>query len=398
MTFSIHGFREVIMNDHPFCVFKRSNRPYYFVIFKDPSGKYINKPVSTKKKTEKEAVQVAFEWFRHGVPQKGNVATVSDLSMRDVVRRIQSGDEAAVFLNEFQKQGWMKSFILTDTPQAKEFNSFLNTFWHWEKSPYIQEKLRRAHGIHRRHCRIQERAISLYWEPFFMKRHLGEITANDIDGFIRHLEKTDLSPASKNRIIQAGTKPLRWAFSKGMIDKDPTRGHILFAGKKSKRDILTPSAAGAAFRVDWSCDRSKLANMLASVTGMRSGEILALRFQDLGSDCLYVRGSWNKLDGIKMPKNNETRTVEIPFPELMSGLIELAKQNPWGVTPDSFVFWSTNRSKVPMHPQAFVSGLREALQKIGFTKDEAAKYLFHGWRHFFLAKGQTSQSCENKLN
>jgi len=52
------------MNDLPFCVFKRSNRPFYFVMFKDNTGMYINKPVSTKKKTKKEARQIAFEWYR----------------------------------------------------------------------------------------------------------------------------------------------------------------------------------------------------------------------------------------------------------------------------------------------------------------------------------------------
>ena len=71
------------MNDLPFCVFKRSNRPYYFVLFKDDTGMYINKPVSTKKKTEKEARQVAFEWYRNGIPQKDTIATVSDLGIVD---------------------------------------------------------------------------------------------------------------------------------------------------------------------------------------------------------------------------------------------------------------------------------------------------------------------------
>ena len=85
------------MNDLPFCVFKRSNRPYYFVLFKDQYGKYINKPVSNKKKTEKEAVKVAFEWYREGIPQKETVVKVSDLSLRDVARNIKTDDEAAVF-------------------------------------------------------------------------------------------------------------------------------------------------------------------------------------------------------------------------------------------------------------------------------------------------------------
>jgi integrase len=235
------------------------------------------------------------------------------------------------------------------------------------------------------HCLKQGQAIVRYWEPFFVGRYLGDITASDIDAFINHMGDMPVSAARKNVVIKAGTKPLRWAFSKGKIEKDPTRGHIMFAGEQRKRDILSPTAAAAAFRAVWKDDRAKLANMLAAVTGMRSGEILALRFQDLGHDCLYVRGSWNRADKIKLPKNNETRTVEIPFPDLMNGLIELAKQNPWGVSPDSFVFWAETKKDIPMRGGMFVEGLRDALIQIGFSKDEAAKYMFHGWRHFFTS-------------
>jgi hypothetical protein len=38
-----------------------------------------------------------------------------------------------------------------------------------------------------------------------------------------------------------------------------------------------------------------------------------------------------------------------------------------------------------MRGQYFVNGLREALVNIGFTEDEAEKYDFHGWRHFFTS-------------
>jgi len=65
--------------------------------------------------------------------------------------------------------------------------------------------------------------------------------------------------------------------------------------------------------------------------------------------------------------------------------MEQARQNPWGVSPDSFVFWTEHKEGVPMRGCLFIEGLREALMQIGFTKDEAAKYLFHGWRHFFTA-------------
>jgi len=372
------------MNAFPFSIFKRADRSCYSVSFKDTNGKYL-RPVSTGKKTEKEAMDIAFVWLRDGIPHKEAVNRVSDLSLKDTARKIKAGDEAETLLNELRRLGWVKSYVQSETPGAVDFIPFLANFWDWECSPYIKEKRRKSHGIHKRHCNIQGRAIPLYWEPFFRGRFLGDITAADIDAFIDYMDKTDLSASRKNVVIKAGMKPLRWAFSKGKIDRDPTRGHTMFSGEERKRAILNPTIASAVFRTVWKDDRAKLANMLSSVTGMRNGEILALRLQDIGPDCIYVQGSWNKEDGRKLPKNNKTRTVEIPFPDLINLLIELGKQNPWGVTPDSFIFWSTTRSKVPMQGQNFGRGLRDALVQIGFSDDEAAKYSFHGWRHFFTA-------------
>ena len=88
---------------------------------------------------------------------------------------------------------------------------------------------------------------------------------------------------------------------------------------------------------------------------------------------------------MKLPKNNETRTVEISFPVLIQGLFVQAKQNPWGVSPDSFVFWSPVKKDQPMNDRLLVMGLRDYLMEIGFTKDEAVKYLFHSWRHFYTS-------------
>jgi len=372
------------MDAYPFCVFKRTDRPCFLVKFKDEAGNYLP-PVSTKKKTKEEAIQVAFKWLRNGIPQKKTAVRVNDLSLKDMARKIKVGEEAETLMNELRRLGWVKSFVQSETPGAVDFILFLKNFWDWDNSPYIKEKQRKNHGIHRRHCMMQGRAVPLYWEKFFNGRFLGDITSTDIDAFISYMGDMDLSASRKNVVIKAGTKPLRWAFSKGYIDKDPTRGHTLFSGDERKREILTPTAAAAVFRAVWNDDRAKLANMLAAVTGMRNGEILALRLKDLGADCIYVQCSWNKADGMKPPKNNETRTVEVPFPDLMNGLIKLAKENPWGVSPESFVFWSANRKTVPVQGQSFGRGLREALIQIGFPKDGVAKYSFHGWRHFFTA-------------
>jgi len=389
-------------------VFKRTDRPCFLVSFKGDDGKYLP-PLSTKKKTEDEAIQVAFQWLRDGIPQKQNTVKVHNLSLRETVRSLKDNEDAQTVIAELKRQGWLKSFVLNDTPQAEQFIPFLSTFWDWDTSPYIKEKLRKAHGIHRRHCKLQARAVTMYWEPFFQGRYIGEITAKDIDKFIEYMGEKPVSASRKNGVIKAGIKPLRWAYSKGIIETDPTRGHIMFSGDHHKRNILTPATAAAIFRAEWKDERARLANMLASVTGMRMGEILALRFQDLGSDCLYVRGAWNKDDGMKLPKNNEIRTVEIPFPGLMFALFSLAQQNPWGVNPDSFVFWAVTNKDIPMQgSRLFLDGLREALVQVGFTKEEAKKYIFHAWRHFFtsymikkldkkLLKGETGHKTDIML-
>jgi integrase len=372
------------MNAYPFSIFKRADRSCFSVAFKDANGKYL-RPVSTGKKTEDEAVQVAFQMLRDGIVQNQKAVTVQDLSFKDMVRKIKTGNEAEGVLAELKRLGWVKGFVVKETPQAEDFIGFMSTFWDWDTSPYIKEKLRKNHGIHKRHCKLQKQAIALHWEPFFKGRFLGEITALDIDAFIDQMGEKDLSAGRKNVIIKAGTKSLRWAFSKGMIEIDPTRGHILFSGDETKRNILTPTAAAAAFRGEWKNERAKLGNILASVTGMRCGEIQALRFQDLGQDCLYVSGSWNKEDDLKTTKNNEKRTVEVNFPGLMYYLFELAKKNPWGVSPTSYVFWSDIKDDMPMHGTVFLDSLRKALVQIGYTQEQAAGYLVHGRRHFYTS-------------
>ena len=373
------------MDVYPFCVFKRNDRPCFLVKFKDSAGNYLP-PLSTKKTSKDEAVKVAFTWLRDGIPQKKNVAVrVADLSVQDMLRKIKNGGETETILAEMKRLGLVKNFIIPNTPAAVDFVSFLKTFWDWETSPYVTEKRRQKDSIHKRHCSNQNGAINLYWAEFFKGRYLGDITYDDIDAFIKYLEPMDLSPERKNGIIIAGTKPIRWAFEKGKIAVDPTRGHTMFSGKKKKRNILTMTSAAAIFKVEWEDERSRLANMLAAVTGMRNGEIVALQFQDLGHDCLFVRNSYNSLDKMKTTKNNEDRIVHIPFPDLINGLIELAKQNPWGVSPTSLVFWSTTRSKVPMQGRSFCIGLREAMVKVGFSAEEAEGYDFHGWRHFYTS-------------
>jgi hypothetical protein len=188
------------MSAYPFSIFKRADRTCYSVSFKDANVKYL-RPISTGKKTETEALEIAFMWLRDGIPQDKTELRVHHLSLKDVARKIKTEAEAEIILTELKRFGWLKSYVLNETPESADFISFLKNFWDWDTSPYIKEKLRKCHGIHKRHCKLQKQAVSLYWEEFFIGRFLGDIKAEDIDAFINHMADKEVSASRKNAVI-----------------------------------------------------------------------------------------------------------------------------------------------------------------------------------------------------
>ena len=140
------------MNTQSFSIFKRADRACYSVSFKGADGKYLP-PVSTGKKTAKEAEQAAHKMLYEGIPQKKKAATVrvGDLALKEMARNIKTVGEVQIVLAELKRLGWVKSFVVKDTAQSEYFIGFLKTFWDWEASPFVCEKLRKNHSIHKRY-------------------------------------------------------------------------------------------------------------------------------------------------------------------------------------------------------------------------------------------------------
>lgn len=209
---------------------------------------------------------------------------------------------------------------------------------------------------------------------------MGELTRLDIKQFIEQVAEMEKSFCCKNDIIRAGTTAFKWARGEGIIDEDLYSNIIFFSGKNNERKILTPEMVQAVFLAEWNDERAKLANMLSMCTGLRAGEIQALRLQDLGADRLYIRHSWNLADGLKSTKNGEERKVYLPFPQIVAALKNLAESNPYNEGMNGYVFWATIPNK-PMESKTWLFELRQVLKSIGVQ--DAETYTFHAWRHFF---------------
>ena len=141
----------------------------------------------------------------------------------------------------------IKSAIITGSKQDIPLASFMLNFWTFDKSPYIKEKLRKKHGIGRRHVEKQYSYVKNYWLPLYKNRLLGNITKQDINDFITRLEDSTLSFGAKNDVIRAGTTALKWAYEKELIENNVTTGLTFFSGTYNERQILTPELAQAVF-------------------------------------------------------------------------------------------------------------------------------------------------------
>jgi hypothetical protein len=225
----------------PFSIIKRADRPSYLVSFKnEKTGAYMP-PVSTRQTDEVAAIKTAWEWFRQGVPKKDTAIDIKQYALRNLVKEAGVAD-AQFIVNELKRRGFLKSAVLAGTRQDRDFAEYLTSFWDYDTSPYVKEKLRKNHGIHRRYCREQSGAVRRYWIPYFQGKLLGEITRQDVEAFIEYFEtlpetkgiRIPKSAKRKNAIIQAGTIALSWAYNKEMIDRDVTGASPGFPGSRRR--------------------------------------------------------------------------------------------------------------------------------------------------------------------
>ena len=141
--------------------------------------------------------------------------------------------------------------------------------------------------------------------------------------------------------------------------------------------------------------------LLALSTGLRRGELCALRWQDLhGGNQLLIHHSRSTVVGKGViesdTKSHRTRVVVLPqlvFDYLGELLFDQIVENN-GICPDDLIFAKNGK---PIHPDTFSRHLRCLYDRNGFPKD----YHLHTMRHFFatylLENGTSKQVTADLL-
>ena len=377
---------------------------YYAELIDPATGQKLTAR-STGRTSRDEALIIVADWLNNGIPKKGKTQTLEaaaevELMLRQIKHINLNSDDALRIVKLLRDRQLIDVSAVKHGKGSISFNRFLKSFWNYETSEYIKEKHAHGQSIGKMHAKDSIGKVKYYWLPYFEGRQLNTITRDDLKAFSLSLsmpkEKPErkglivdkLSPNSINRVMTAGLTALKWAYREGLIPDDPTNGLIHFSGKTKKRGVLTEKEAETLFNSEWKDKRAYTAS-LACTTGMRSGEVLAVKKDDIEEFTLNVRHSWNDYDGLKSPKNGESRKVPL-YPEVKIKLLELLKENPHG--ENGFIFYGAMEDK-PIDKNVLLKGLHEALKEIGIDHKERG-IVFHSWRHYYAARMADKMTAE----
>jgi integrase len=367
----------------------------FYAVIVTPQGNKLTAK-STGKTTEDEALLVVSKWLSEGIPKRGKEKPVETLiGLSEILKAIKKtdldGNDAMKIVESLKKRELIDVNVVKAGNGAVLFTEYLDQFWDYCSSPYVKAKKADNESIGRRHCYEMASRVHSYYFDYFKDRPLNSITKRDMTEFKLYLSEPrkkpenykgkfaeKLSASYKNKILTAGLTALKFAHNEGLIAVNPAENFKMAKGSCEKKRVLSPLEAEAVFKTNWKDKRSYIGNLLSITTGLRAGEVLALRKSDIGDRVLFIRHSWSTMDGLKAPKNGDERKVPL-LPEVKEKIMELLNQNPHKVD-DPFIFYGLLEDK-PMDQKILLDGLKMACRAAGVEP-----VVFHAHRHFYAAR------------
>jgi integrase len=340
-----------------------------------------------------DALLIVADWFKNGIsnPRTNkddcrSVQLAFDLpSILQAIRKAEIDSSGAMsIVAALRERELIDVGIVAKSETAKNIVPELLCFWDYEKSDYIRDKLAHGHTIGKRHAYEMTNRVKLYWNAYFGDKPLLKVTRQDLKDFALKLFDSGLSADSVNKILGAGLTAFTFWHREGLIPGNPAEGFERFAGDKEKRGVLSIDEAAALFARKWGDEVARVGNLLAATTGLRAGEVLAIRKSDIGDTVLNVVHSWSATEGLKAPKNGEARKVPL-LPEVRRALLDLLKGNPHTDCIDQFVFFGIDRGKPRGDSKFLLDGLHRELDAMGIQWRKR-NIVFHSHRHFYAAR------------
>ncbi|MGA2479360.1 MAG: tyrosine-type recombinase/integrase, partial [Spirochaetia bacterium] len=269
----------------------------------------------------------------------------------------------------------------TEDPRLVDF---LLSFWDYERSPYVRDKLARGGMMSRSHCRKSAQLVELHVRPYFRERRILDITAADFSDWMARMRADGRSPHTVNAARQCVNSALNWLAEQRRLPWNPLSIARPYHEDHKRRGILTVAELRALLALEDIDPRIRVAITLGSLCGMRLGEIRALRWGDIAEDLVHVHRSYVLIDGDRpTTKNGSAR--DVPLPEPARKALQAWRTASPAPRSEDYIMAHLNHLERPIAPDVVLTNFKSALRRIGVT--EAARVerniVFHSCRHWF---------------
>lgn len=215
--------------------------------------------------------------------------------------------------------------------------------------------------------------------------YLSQVTPTAVHQMLTELEKKGLGPSGIRSALRLLSSAMRAAQEEGLIGRNPCRRiKVMPAGKKEQR-VLT---AWEQEKIRACVDRANLPALMGLYTGMRLGEICALKWTDINwkKKTLTVRRTVQRVTRQREPGHGKTCLLVgtpktegsyrvIPLPDPLCGKLEtlFAERS-----ENEYIFGKASQPAEPRTVQRHFQRLTERLGLRGVH--------FHTLRHSFATR------------
>ena len=227
-------------------------------------------------------------------------------------------------------------------------------------------------------CRDYEGSIRNHLAPYFGNVELRQISREMVQRYLADkvgARKRDGTPAWKPKTINGTLVPLRemlgHAVEWGYLASNPAAMVKPLRLEPAEREILTPEELAAALEV--AEGKYALIFRMAALLGLRRGELLGLRWDDLELDRrrLHVRQTYTNT-GFGSPKSRAGRRVVPVTP----GLVRELRKHRISAPPNEHGLVFASSAGTPIDPRNLVTAWHRALRRAGVRA-----LAFHSLRH-----------------
>jgi len=247
--------------------------------------------------------------------------------------------------------------------KSNAFAKYTEQLFVYGSCPYIKSRLLHGKTYTKGWAKKQRNLITARIIPEFGNLDIGEIYENKIDTWLLRLKDEGVGYKTLNHLITVLRIIFGYAVKNHDIEDNPMDHIELFSVKSPEKGILSREEVVQLFSDDsgtiWPSKMHYALNLLALFTGMRLGEILALKYEMVKSNYIKIAYSWSETDQLKSPKTDRIR--EVPIPEYLYTVLHGLND---GKEPSNFIF--TIRGDRPIDHKSVYKHFNFALGKISF--------------------------------